>query len=272
MNSHDTMKWDGLRLDGQTAVLCIIGDPVVQVKAPLPLTRLMQARGINAVLVPLHVQAAQVATLLETLLCVGNIAGLIVTVPHKQLVARLPIDITRAAREAQAVNVIRKIDSAWQGDLLDGAGFLAGLSRKGFDVEGRSVGIAGAGGAGNAIAFALAAAGAADIGVHDLDGSKRSDLVVRLRALGYTAGAWDGASPRDLVINATPVGMRAEDPLPIALSAIRAGNTVADVIMEPQTSQLLTLAEQQGARIVRGRSMMEEQLESMVDFFGEAVR
>jgi len=272
MPSAETSNWDGLRLDGKTAVLGIIGDPVAQVKAPLPLTRLLQQRGINAVLVPLHVPAAHVARLLETLLAVSNVAGVIVTVPHKQLAAGLPMALTRAAREAAAVNVIRRIGSAWQGELLDGAGFLAGLSRNGFDVRGRSVGIAGAGGAGNAIAFALAAAGAAGIGVHDVDSDRRANLVARLQALGYAAEAWDGASPRELLVNATPVGMRAADPLPIPLSAIRAGHTVADVIMEPQTTQLLTLAEQQGARIVRGRHMMEEQLESMVDFFGEAIR
>jgi shikimate dehydrogenase len=66
--------------------------------------------------------------------------------------------------------------------------------------------------------------------------------------------------------------MRPGDPLPIALSAIRPGHTVADVIMEPHTTPLLTLAEQQGARIVRGRHMMDEQLEAMADFFMEALR
>jgi shikimate dehydrogenase len=265
-------NWNGLKLDGNTAVLGIIGDPVAQVKAPLPLTQLLQRRGINAVLVPLHVQAADVPALLHTLLAVRNVAGLVVTVPHKQIVANLPIETLRAAREAQAVNVVRRKAGAWQGDLLDGAGFLSGLVRNGFEVKGRSVGLAGAGGAGNAIAFALAGAGAASIDVHDADGAKRANLVERLRALGYTAGTWDGASPRELLVNATPAGMREGDPLPIAASAIRAGHTVADVIMEPHTTPLLTLAQQQGARIVHGRHMMDEQLERMADFFAEALQ
>lgn len=265
-------KWNGLKLDGNTAVLGIIGDPVAQVKAPLPLTQLLQRRGINAVLVPLHVQAADVPALLHTLLAVRNVAGLVVTVPHKQIVANLPIETLRAAREAQAVNVVRRKAGAWQGDLLDGAGFLSGLVRNGFEVKGRSVGLAGAGGAGNAIAFALAGAGAASIDVHDADSAKRANLVERLRALGYAAGTWDGASPRELLVNATPAGMREGDPLPIAASAIRAGHTVADVIMEPHTTPLLTLAQQQGARIVHGRHMMDEQLERMADFFAEALQ
>lgn len=264
-------SWDGLRLDGHTAVLVIIGDPIAQVKAPLPLTRLLQARGINAVLVPMQVQGDDVPGLLRALYAVRNVAGVIVTVPHKQRVAGLPIELLQAAHEAQAVNVVRRTAEGWQGDLLDGAGFLAGLLRNDFDVRGRSVGLAGSGGAGNAIALAMAAAGASSIDVHDVDHAKAIALVERLRALGYAAGNWDSASPRDLIVNATPAGMRAGDPLPIALSAIRVGCTVADVIMEPATTLLLARAQELGAHIVHGRHMMNEQLDAMAGFFFESV-
>jgi len=260
-------SWDGLRLDGRTLVLGIIGDPIAQVKAPMPLTRLLQSRGINAVLVPLHVQGEDVTNLLRALHAVRNVIGVVVTVPHKQRVAELPIELRRAAREAHAVNVVRRTAEGWQGDLLDGAGFLAGLVRNGFDVKGRSVGLVGAGGAGNAIALALAGAGAASIDVHDADASKGAALIGRLRTLGYLAGDWDAAAPRDLIVNATPAGMRPEDPSPIAPSAIRPGHTVAEVIMEPATTALLKQAQELGAHIVHGRHMMEEQLEAMADFF-----
>lgn len=265
MTTNDTL--DGLRLDGRTTVLGIIGDPIAQVKAPLPLTRLLQARGINAVLVPLHVHGDDVAALLGALHAVRNVAGIVVTVPHKQRVAGLSIELMPSARQAQAVNVLRRTSDGWQGDLLDGAGFVAGLSRNGFDVKGRSVGMAGAGGAGSAIGLALAAAGAASIDVHDVDAAKCAELVERLRALGHAAGHWDAASPRELVVNATPMGMKPGDALPFALSAIQAGQTVAEVIMEPATTPLLLEAQARGARIVHGRHMMNEQLEAMADFF-----
>jgi shikimate dehydrogenase len=162
---------------------------------------------------------------------------------------------------------LRRTAAGWQGDLLDGAGFLAGLVRNGFDPQGRSVGLAGAGGAGNAIALALAGAGAASIDVHDIDETKRAALVERLRALGHRAGNWDAATPRDLVVNATPAGMREGDALPVAPSALRAGQTVAEVIMEPAETPLLALAREAGACIVHGQHMMAEQLEAMADFF-----
>jgi len=260
-------SWEGLRLDGRTVVLGIIGDPVAQVKAPLPLTRLLQARGTNAVLVPMHVRGEAVGSLLDALHAVHNFAGIVVTVPHKQRVAALPITLLPAAQRARAVNVVRRTPHGWEGDLLDGAGFLRGLVRSGFDVEGRRVGLVGAGGAGCAIALALAEAGAAAIDVHDLDETTQAALVDRLRALGHAAGRWDAASPRDLVVNATPAGMRPDDPLPIAPSAILPGHTVAEVIMEPSITPLLAHAQQLGARVVPGRHMMDEQLEAMADFF-----
>lgn len=260
------------RLDGATQLLGIIGDPVVQVKAPRPLTQLLQSRGHNAVLVPMHVEASEVGGLLDALLAVRNFAGLIVTVPHKQVVAGLGVELGPAARAAEAVNVVRKIDGRWQADLLDGAGFLASLVAAGFDVKGRRVCIAGAGGAGNAIAFALAAAGAARIELHDVDSRRADALVARLRVAGHGAGTWDGmAGGADLLVNATPMGLRATDPLPFARSAIRSGMFVADVIMEPHMTALLAAATEEGARIVHGRGMMDHQLDRMVEFFARAL-
>ena len=258
-------------LNGETAILGIIGDPVAQVKSPAALTQLMQRRGINCVLVPLHVAAADVTSLLDALRAVKNFAGLIVTVPHKQLVAQLPITRSVAALEAEAVNVIRKSGGEWQGDLLDGVGFLQGLSHGGCDVRGKTVAIAGAGGAGNAIAFTLAAAGATRIGIHDLNSQKKLALVARLKALGYSAYEWDGTATSDLLVNATPLGMKPGDALPIDPASIRPGITVAEVIMEPHTTELLKRASQMGANIIHGRGMMDHQLERMADFFGEVI-
>ncbi|MFS2055681.1 hypothetical protein ACEN8K_43660, partial [Variovorax sp. CT11-76] len=98
-----------LQLDGRTAVLGILGDPVAQVKAPAPLTARLQQAGLNAVLVPMHVRADDVATLLPALLTLRNLAGFIVTVPHKQRVADLLGDgLLPGAERANAANVVRR--------------------------------------------------------------------------------------------------------------------------------------------------------------------
>ena len=260
-----------LHIDGATQLVGIIGDPVAQVKAPQPLSMLMQSRGLNAVLVPLQVGPHDVPALLQILLAVPNFVGLIATVPHKQLAAQLASRVSKSAREAQAANVLRKVGVAWEAELLDGLGFAANLRAQGVEVQGSTVAMAGAGGAGNAIAFALGAAGAAEIAVHDVYADRQHALVQRLNAHGYRARGWDARTPADIVINATPLGMKPSDPLPMDPAALVRGGTVADVIMEPHETALLQLARSQGARVVHGRGMMDQQLQQMSDFFGAAM-
>lgn len=266
---------EAIRLDGRTAVLGILGDPVAQVKAPAPLTRLLQARGLNALLVPLHVQPADLAPMLAALGLLRNLAGFIVTVPHKQRVAEgLPGLLRPAARRAGAVNVARRAPGgAWEADLLDGLGFVAGLHAAGFDPCGRMACIVGAGGAASAIAFALAEAGAPRIGIHDIDAARRERLLAQLAAHGIDAVRWDGAGTQgaELLVQATPLGMRADDPLPVPLQALRPGLWVAEVVMAPAVTPLLEAAAARGCHVHAGRHMMERQLDLMADFFAPAI-
>ena len=274
-NEHTAAGLPAMQLDGRTAVLGILGDPVAQVKAPAPLTALLQQRGFNAVLVPLHVRADDVALLLPALSALHNFAGFIVTVPHKQRIASLlSVGLLSAAQRAGATNVVRRTpQGGWQADLLDGTGFVAGLHAAGFDTHGRCAHIVGAGGAASAIAFALADAGARTLRICDVDAAKSGALVAQLNAHGVEAGLWDGADTAnaDLLVNATPVGMRASDPLPVPPGALRPGLWVADVIMAPAVTPLLLAAQARGCRTHEGRHMMERQLALMADFFAPAI-
>jgi len=265
----------GLRLDGRTVVLGIIGDPIAQVKAPMPLTRLLQSRGLDAVLVPLHVKTADIDALLTAFGKLHNFAGFIVTVPHKQTIARrLGAHLSPAAQRASAANVVRRTaEGDWEADLLDGTGFVAGLTRAGFDPRGTTAHIVGAGGAASAIAFALGEAGTARIGIHDIDAARRDQLLAQLRAYDIDAFYWDGSDLHDaqLLINATPLGMRAHDPLPLPAEALYPGLWVAEVIMSPAVTPLLETAAARGCRTHEGRHMMEQQLGLMADFFKPAI-
>lgn len=270
--STDTSS--SLQLDGRTVVLGLLGDPVAQVKAPAPLTQLLQQRGLNAVLVPMHVPDAQLDALLPALRGVRNLAGFVVTVPHKQRLAALAgAGALPAARRAGAANVVRRTAGGWEADLLDGTGFVRGLQGAGFALPGRVARIVGAGGAASAIAFALADAGVREVGVHDIDASRRDGLLAQLGAHGVAAVRWDGAATEgiDLLVNATPVGMRADDPLPVPEAALRPGLTVAEVIMQPAVTRLLEAARARGCATHPGRPMMDHQLALMADFLAPAI-
>ena len=263
-----------MRLDGRTALLGIIGDPVAQVKAPAPLTQALQQRGFNAVLLPLHVGPQEVERLLAALWSTRNFAGLVVTVPHKQRVAALgTVVLAESARRAGAANVLRRGLQGWEAGLLDGQGFVAGLRAAGFDARGRTARIVGAGGAASAIAFALADAGVRELGILDLDRARSEALIAQLRRAGLRAVPWDGrdAAGADLLVNATPAGMQADDLLPVPPDALREGLWVAEVIMAPAITPLLALARERGCHVHEGRHMLERQIGLMVDFFAPAL-
>src|SRR6185295_16563691 len=116
----------------------------------------------------------------------------------------------------------------WSGDMTDGGGFTAALKRNGFDPKGKRALQVGAGGAGSAIALSLTMEGAS-VTLADLDTAKRDALIVKLGRHGHKIAAADrpDVAGFDLVVNATPAGMKASDPLPVDASRLDAGQFVA---------------------------------------------
>jgi shikimate dehydrogenase len=203
-----------------------------------------------------------------------NFGGMIATVPHKTAMVDLCDDITPAARMVGAVNIVRRnSDSSLSGDILDGQGFVGGLRQHGIEPRDLRVLLSGAGGAAKAIAFALADAGVARLDLYNRTLAKAQDIITRLQVVYPTvAMAAVGASPvgYDLVINATSLGMRPDDALPLDVSELSAAQTVAEIIMTPAMTPLLAAAKEKGCRIQYGLPMLECQIELMADFMGVA--
>ena len=72
----------------------------------------------------------------------------------------------------------------------------------------------------------------------------------------------------DLVVNASPAGMRDDDPLPIAVDALEPHAFVGEVVMQPPMTRLLTLAAQRGHRFQQGIDMLYEQIPLYLELFG----
>ncbi|RBM10958.1 shikimate dehydrogenase [Streptomyces sp. PT12] len=259
-------------IDGSTRLFAVLGDPVAQVKAPALLNPLFARLGLNAVLFPVHVPPDRLADVVHGLRGVANLDGLLVTVPHKFAAGRLAARRSRAAELIGGVNALRRgPDGAWEGDNFDGAGFVGGLRRAGFDPRGWRAALAGAGGAGAAIAVALLDAGVGHLSVWDQDPDRLDALTGRLarhwpgRVTGAAEPLLAGA---DLAVNATPLGLRRGDPLPFRPAALPPGAVVADIVMTPAETALLRVAAGVGLRTHRGSHMLEAQLELYQDFFG----
>jgi shikimate dehydrogenase len=259
-------------ITGATRLYVILGDPIAKVRSPEAYNAAFARHGIDAVLLPFETAPADLAATVGGLQRVRNLDGLIFTMPHKAAAVALVDEASEVARLVGAINVARRAASGrWQGEMFDGAGFVGGMRRHGHDPRGRRAALLGAGGAGRAIAFALAAGGVAALSVHDLDAQKAARLAGDL-GRAHPSMAVRSAAPQpgelDLLVNATPVGMRPDDPLPWPVDGLRPGTIVGDVTTKPEITPFLAAARERGCAVLSGRDMVEGQLAVTFRFFG----
>jgi shikimate dehydrogenase len=255
-------------LNGATRIHVTIGDPIAQVKSPAGITQGFEMRGHDAVMVPLQVKPTDVADFFALARKLPTLDGIVITVPHKPVAYRHCDTVTERAKVLEVCNVMRREkDGSWRGDMTDGGGFVDALKRNDFNPRGMRALQVGAGGAGSAIALALAMEGAS-VTLADLDSAKRDALIARLGRHGHAIMAVDKPDPAgfDLVVNATPAGMKAGDPLPVDASRIDAKQFVADVITMPVITPLLQAALQKGGHIQNGVQMFEAQVDFITEY------
>jgi len=206
--------------------------------------------------------------------------GLNLTVPHKLLAVELVDELDRSAREWGAVNTVRfegeSATGIWKpvrefaetpakvrsvGFNTDADAIIQSLGEDlGFMPKGKRVLVLGAGGAGRVAALRLAAAGVAELFLENRTRSKASEVAGEVQkrfprvktATGYPEG------PVDLLLNATSLGLRSDDPLPVDHSKFRLerARAVYDMIYRPAETALLKEAKAAGCRIANGLGML----------------
>nr|AXL06519.1 shikimate dehydrogenase [uncultured bacterium] len=261
----------GIPITGTTRLYAVLGDPIAQVQAPTMMNPLLARLRTDAVVVPVHARPEHLEHIVRGLQRVDNLDGMFVTVPHKVAVRRLADRCGPTVDIVGSANVLRReADGSWLAENFDGSGFVAGLVGAGHDPRGRRVTLVGAGGAGSSIAAALLMAGVDRLAVYDSDTSKLGALVTRLGAhWPRRVCAVNGPHVRDadIAVNATPLGMRADDPLPFPLQSLPPGSVVADIVMKPRDTRLLREAAALGHPVHHGIHMLEGQLNSYRAFF-----
>ena len=259
-------------ISGKTTLVAHIGYPTFAFKAPLIYNPWFEKNGIDAVVVPMGVQAPDYPDFFGSLFALTNIRGALVTMPHKVTTIGLVDELTPTARVAGAANAVRKHDDGrLVGDQFDGAGFVRGVQRKGFDCAGTKVLVVGNGGVGSPIAASLAAAGVASMSLFDPNAAASDALAGRLReaypALEVTTGSKDPAG-HDLVVNATPLGMNDGDPLPMDIERVDPGTFVGEVVMRHEITPFLAAAQAKGCPIQVGKDMLFEMIPAYLEFLG----
>ncbi|WP_442489424.1 shikimate dehydrogenase family protein [Halomonas litopenaei] len=261
-----------MEITGKTRICAIIADPVHHVKTPQGINRLCQEAGKDVAMLAVQVAAADLPDAVRGLRAMQNLAGFVVTVPHKTAVVKLCDELSEDAARMQAVNVVRRRpDGTLFGAILDGKGFVAGLREEGIEPAGLSAYLVGAGGAASAIAHALAEAGVSRLTLANRTKEKSQALRARLAdAYPVLPVSLGGRDPQghDLVINATSLGLKPEDPLPLDVTQLSADQVVAEIIMDPAETPLLKAAKRQGCTVQYGSPMLTNQLKLMAEAMG----
>jgi shikimate dehydrogenase len=233
----------------RTRVLSIIGHPIKQVRSPIVVNTELARRGIDAVLVPIDIEASALGAFFTVLRAFENTPGAIVTIPHKIAAAEYVDALSDRARLLGAVNMVRRLPA-----------------------QGKSVAVFGGGAVGRAILLACCEAGASRVAFHEPDGDRRTALQRLAESAGFadrvTLDAISTYPEADIAVNASSLGMRPDDPLPFAPDRLAPGAHVADVVTEPEISPLLAAARACGLTVQTGRAMAGAQRDIQLAFFG----
>lgn len=259
-------------INGKTMLFGCLAHPTSHVRAPTIFNQIFEERGIDAVMVPVDIEPKRLEEGIAGLQSMPNFKGAAVTIPHKMPLAQLCDELGSVAKITGAVNAVRFKDGRLQGDNFDGAGFIAGFYGQGHQLAGKRCLLIGAGGAANAIAYGLCCEPIAGLAIYNRTIEKAEALVAAVKLERGDAPLATVATPDyasyDIVINATPLGLRPDDALPCPVEALSPTALVCDIIMVPQETKWLKMAKDQGLACHLGHHMLDYQIALIGKFIG----
>lgn len=200
----------------------------------------------------------------------GRISGCNVTIPHKEKVMKYLDGMSKSAKLIGAVNTITVKGSKLLGDNTDGRGFVKVFRlTTGKSPKGKRVFMFGAGGGAKAVGFEMALGGASSLVICDVLRKKAKGLASRINR--YSKCKAKAISPRnkrgiageiskaDVLINATPCGMKRDDPPLLDRALLHKGLVVCDLIYNPPQTRLIKDALKNGLVAMNGIAMLLHQ-------------
>lgn len=258
------------QLNGKTLLYPIIGDPILYVESPQRLTEVFAEKGHNGICIPMQVADAKLESVLHGLQDVPNVRGLLVTMPHKNTMFSRCATSSAVSKLLGVVSVARRNpDGTWHGDMLDGIAFVASLKSEGALLEGARVLQIGAGGVGSAIAVALLDAGVRELVLNDVNRQRAEEILALLSHANGGQVTFGPPDPTgfDIVVNATPMGMADDDPLPVPAHLLTSSMFVGDVIAGHGTTAFIKAAREAGCKSSDGSNMVRAVMKIMPEFF-----
>lgn len=253
-------------ITGTTALFGVIGNPISHSYSPIMHNAAFQNLGLNAVYVPLEVPLDKVSEALVGLHTVHFI-GVNVTIPFKEIIVPYIGKLSKRATIVGSVNTLHWTENRYHGYNTDGEGFKRSLDEDiAFSLEGAHVVIIGAGGAAKAVATECAMGGVKSITLAGRNEKKLTELAYRIQQFFPTIRL-DIIGPdltplssyvkkADLLVNATPVGMKPGDSTPIPADWLHSKLSVIDLIYNPSVTTLLAAAKDRGCPCTNGMTML----------------
>ena len=242
-------------INAKTKITGIIGWPVEHSKSPLMHNAAFDALGLNYCYIAMPVQPERLKEAIEGIRALG-FTGINVTIPHKQTVIQYLDEIDEEARFIGAVNTIKNEDGRLTGYNTDGRGFMESLREEGIDPSGKNIFVIGVGGAARAVCYYLCKS-ASKLYLHGRNMQKASSLMNDLKDISSNVSITEtkkNIQYADIIINATPLGMKEDDPMPFEPSMLRPDQIVCDLIY--WDTPLIKQARQIGCKAVNGLGML----------------
>lgn len=257
-----------MNLSGHTKPFAVLGHPIGHTLSPVMHNASMQALGFDGIYLALDVHPDRLMEVLPAMALMG-FAGVNLTVPHKEVAFRGLENLDASARLLGAANTVEFREDGMVGHNTDGYGFLKALDEAfGKTVAGDAVFVLGCGGAGRATALMAAKDGAKSLVLADIDAARVQCLEDEIKRLAPQVEIFQALEKSeqielcrmaDVVVQASPVGMKKDDPSLLPPEAFRAGQRAFDLIyMYPETAFLST-ARRAGADIANGLGMLLHQ-------------
>jgi shikimate dehydrogenase len=244
-----------VRITGKTRITGIFGYPVEHSLSPAMHNAAFEALGINYCYIPFAVHPDLLAAAVEAIRAL-NLLGVNVTVPHKEKVMPLLDKIDDEASFIGAVNTIVNSNGHLNGYNTDGRGFMRSLSEGGIDVEGRNILIIGAGGAARAIGYYLAQKAKA-LYIYGRTRERAERLALDLKRVAESVSVLPDVSSMDrfhIIINATPLGLKHDDPPPLDTNLLHKEQIVCDLVY--RDTSFLREASKNGCMTMNGLGML----------------
>jgi shikimate dehydrogenase len=243
-----------MSVSGKTRIVGIFGSPIEHTLSPAMHNAAFVKMGLDMFYLAFHVSPQDLSDALKSIKAL-NMAGVNITVPHKENVIPLLDRVDEEAAFIGAVNTVVLSEGILTGYNTDGRGFMSSLSEGGILVDGKHVGIIGAGGAARSIGYYVSEK-ASRLSLFDINKAKAEKLVHDLSTIRSNVSyqTIDDMKNLDVVINATPLGMRPEDPLPVKPELITPDMIICDLVYKNTT--LLQVAADKGAKTLDGSGML----------------